>query len=288
MVMDETIWKGATGDSVFNTLTEHVYGLPQPEPLFNVVHIGSSAFTKIFQTHRNLLIVHIGAEHQRKVELRTNVWAEPQVVIEVAAPTQAEFLELYSKNRSKIIDHVLETEQKRTIKSYESQLDKEVAGSVRARFGVGLSIPRGYRIVREEEDFVWARYEDKDITQSVLIYSEPYKRQNTFTSEGMTEVMDKFAKQYVPGPDAGTYMTTYLEYPPRLEETSISGKYASKLVGVWNVEGALMGGPFVSYAMLNGAENKVIYLHGFVYAPGKKKRNYLRQVDAILNSATVD
>lgn len=288
VVMDDNIWKGSTGDSVFNVLAEHVYGLPQPEPMFNVVHIGSSAFTKIFQTHRNLIIIHIGADHQKKIELKTNVWAEPQVVIEMGAATQAEFLELFSTNASRIVGHILETEQKRIIKSYDSQLDKEVAGTVRSRFGVGLSIPRGYRIVREEDDFIWARYEDKDVTQSVLVYSEPYQRTNTFSSDGMVEVMDDFSKKYVPGPEDGSYMTTYLDYPPKLQETSINGKYASKLSGIWNVEGALMGGPFVTYAMLDASGKNVIYLHGFVYAPGKNKRNYLRQVDAILNSASAN
>ena len=57
-----------------------------------------------------------------------------------------------------------------------------------------------------------------------------------------------------------------MEYPPRLNETSIDSKYASKLTGLWNIEGALMGGPFVTYAFLNpeGIECiicMVLYLH---------------------------
>lgn len=288
VVMDGRAWKSEAGDTVFNTLSEHVYGLPQPEPMFNVVHIKSDAFTKIFQTHRNLIVTAIGPEHQKRIELKTNVWSSPQVVIEISAPNEEEFISLFTKNASRIVGHILKTEESRIIKSYSSQLDKEVAGKIKSKFGISLSIPKGYNIVREEDDFIWARYEDKDITQSIAIYSESYSKENTFTSEGMVETIDRFSKNYVPGPDDGTYMTIFQEYPPKLEETTVGGKYASKLVGMWNVEGALMGGPFTSYALLDGTEKNVVYLHGFIYAPGKNKRNYIRQLDAIVNSASIN
>ena len=47
VVMPEKNWKTEAGDTVFNSLSQHVYGLPQAEPTFNVVHIKSSAFTSI-------------------------------------------------------------------------------------------------------------------------------------------------------------------------------------------------------------------------------------------------
>ena len=287
VVMDQNLWKGASGDTVFNTLTQHVYGLPQPEPMFNVVHIRTDAFTKIFQTHRNIVVANIGDGFQKRIDLKTDVWANPQVVVEISAPTIAEFNDIFGHNADRIIGHVLNMEQSRILKSYKAQLNQGVALALEEQFGISLTIPNGYDIVASNEDFAWVRHEDKEIIQSVLVYSVPYEKENTFSKEGMIEVMNQFAKANVPGPDEGTYMTTYLEYPPQLVESSISGKYASRLVGLWNVEGALMGGPFVSYAMLDASGKRVIYLHGFVFAPSKDKRNYLRQVDAILNSAVL-
>lgn len=284
VVMDETNWKGLAGDTVFNTLSQGVYGLPQPEPMFNVVHIKSSSFTKIFQTHRNIVHANIGEGNAKSIQLKTDVWATPQVVVEISAPTEAEFIEIFAANATKIVGNVLHKEEDRILKSYNAQLNTEVTKAMEAKFGLKLSIPKGYNIAREEENFAWIRHETKDVTQSILIHSEPYTKQNTFTKEGMIEVIDNFSKKYVPGPDDGTYMSIYMQYPPMLEETSISGKYASKLTGLWHIERALMGGPFVSYAFLDPTEKTVFYVHGFVFSPGKKKRNYLRQVDAILNS----
>ena len=285
VVMPDKNWKGAAGDTVFNSLMEHVYGLPQAEPMFNVVHIKTSAFTTIFQTHRNIVVANIGEEHESKIELKTDVWATPQVVVEIWAPNNEEFVEIFVNNQENIIGHVIKKEEERILKSYNAQLNDDAVKPVKDKWDLTLSIPKGYNIVRDADDATWVRYETKDVTQSVLIYSEPYTKENTFSAGGMVEVMDRYSERFVPGPDPGTYMTTYVEYPPQLSETSISGSYASKLVGLWNIEGALMGGPFVSYAFLNPEGNRVYYLHGFVFAPGKDKRNYLRQVDAIIRSA---
>lgn len=285
VVMDDGPWEGVVGDTVFNTLSQHVYGLPQPEPMFNVVHVKNSAFTKIFQTHRNLVVTSIGPEYKKKIELKTNVWASPQVVIEITAPTNEEFLEVFNANASKIVGHILAKEQERIQTSYRAQLNKIVAGEIQQKFGIDLALPLGYNVAREEDDFVWLRYEDKEIMQNILVYTTPYEKENTFTSEGMIEVMDRYTKNYVPGPDEGTFMSVYMDYPPQFEDASLADQYAGRICGLWNVEGALMGGPFLSYATLSADKKKVIYLQGFVFAPGKKKRNYVRQIDAILSSA---
>ncbi len=285
VVMDENLWKGEAGDTVFNTLSQHVYGLPQPEPMFNVVHIKSAAFTKIFQTHRNIVYVNIGSEYQTSIELKTDVWADPQVVVDIKANSVDEFLTIFGDNAQKIIGHVLKTEQARTHKSYSAQKDGLVTDAINEKFGVEMTIPKGYVQISDQPNFTWLRHDTKDIAQNIVIYTEPYSKDNTFTQKGMMEVINAFSEKHIPGPDPGTYMSLYEEYPPSIKEITISDKYATKLAGLWNVERALMGGPFICYAFLDESETKVHYLYGFVFAPGKKKRNYMRQVDAILASA---
>jgi hypothetical protein len=284
VVMDEKYWKSEAGDTVFNSLTQHVYGLPQPEPMFNVVHIKSSAFTKIFQTHRNIIHAVIGQDQRPSIELKTDVWATPQVVVEIRANSVEEFVTLFGANASKITAYFISKEEARVLKSYNAQLNTSAVNHVRDKFGLQITIPKGYNVVSDKDDFSWVRYDTKDLAQNVLIYREPYAKDNTFSDDGMKEVVSKFCKANVPGPDNGTYMGLYEEYPPIFSETSIGSLYASKLTGLWRVERALMGGPFVCYAMLDQEEKHVIYIYGFVFAPGKKKRNYVRQVDAILNS----
>ena len=52
--------------------------------------------------------------------------------------------------------------------------------------------------------------------------------------------------------------------------------------GLWEMEGDAMGGPFVSHSIVDSSRRRIIVAEGFVYAPGMKKRNLLRQLEASL------
>lgn len=285
VVMDDALWEAPLGDSVHAALTASVYGLPQPEPMFDAVHIRTEAFTKIFQTHRNILMMNVVAGQSPSIEVRTDVWATPQLVIEAMAPDAEELMRLFEVNRDRITAHFLKKEEERNRESYRKQPMHDAVDALQTHMHVNLPIPKGFKVISQKDDFVWVRYDTKDINQSILVYSEPYTRQNTFTEEGMIAVMDAFCKVNVPGSVDGSFMKTFLEYPPRFAETTVSDVYASELRGLWNVEGDIMGGPFICYAFLDEPRNRVVYLHGFVFAPGKDKRNLMVQLRSILKGA---
>jgi hypothetical protein len=43
-----------------------------------------------------------------------------------------------------------------------------------------------------------------------------------------------------------------------------------------------MGGPFLGYAVTDQPQGLIYYIEGFVFAPGKDKREYMREIEAIL------
>jgi len=64
---------------------------------------------------------------------------------------------------------------------------------------------------------------------------------------------------------------------------SIGGFYAMETRGLWKIlDGEAMGGPFVSLTRLDQVNGRVVTAEAFLYAPGQKKRNALRQIEAIL------
>ncbi|MCF8256478.1 MAG: DUF4837 family protein [Flavobacteriales bacterium] len=282
VVMDDLLWESAIGDTVYAALTEPVYGLPQPEPLFDAVHIRSDAFTKIFQTHRNILICNIGSGFKPAVEVRADVWASPQLVIEITAKDTAEFVRIFKANRLRIAEYFSKKEEERNLNSYRKQPDHDVANALLETFGINMPVPKGFSVISRKENFLWLRHDTKDINQSILVYSEPYTRPNTFSKEGMMTVMDSVCRQSVPGSVPGSFMKTFREYPPAIAETSVANIYASELRGIWNVEGDIMGGPFICYVLLDEPNGRVIYLHGFVFAPAVDKRNLMVQLRSIL------
>ena len=84
-------------------------------------------------------------------------------------------------------------------------------------------------------------------------------------------------------------MITEREYGPFFSQYMLRGKqYAAELRGLWKMEnGISMGGPFVSITTLDEKRNKVVTVEGFVFAAGLEKRNYLRQVEAIVLSLEI-
>ena len=55
--------------------------------------------------------------------------------------------------------------------------------------------------------------------------------------------------------------------------------------GLWKIlDGEAMGGPFVSLTRLDQVNGRVVTAEAFLYAAGQKKRNALRQIEAILYS----
>lgn len=284
VVIKDPIWDGHLGDTIFKTLTADVYGLPQPEPMFDAIQIKPSAFSSIFQTHRNVIVFNMNDTLEPSLNLRKNVWANPQTVVEVSGPDEKTIEALFLKRSDKVIEHFLDAEQERTQVSYRAQKNEEVMTQLETDLGVTMDIPKGYSIVRNEEDVQWVRYQTKDVTQSILVYTEPYARDSTFSPQMMAAVMNMFTERVVPGPNKGSFMKINTVYPVQYTETQLADRYASELRGLWDLEGGIMGGSFVCRALLDERFNRVIYVHAFLFAPGKDKRNYMRQLEAIMAS----
>ena len=54
--------------------------------------------------------------------------------------------------------------------------------------------------------------------------------------------------------------------------------------GLWRVENDFMGGPYISLAVLDDENQRVVVAFGYVFAPSKNKRNFLSQVQAMVYS----
>jgi hypothetical protein len=46
----------------------------------------------------------------------------------------------------------------------------------------------------------------------------------------------------------------------------------------------MMGGPFVSFARLDEANNRIVVAEGFVYAPESDKKIFIRRLEAALHT----
>jgi hypothetical protein len=117
-----------------------------------------------------------------------------------------------------------------------------------------------------------------------MVYSYPYDSDSTFTKNYQLEKRNLITKSYIPGPTPGSYMTTETELPQDFNVLTFNGNYASEMRGLWRLEGDFMGGPFISLSVLDASRRRIITIEGNVYAPKNDKRNYLRQLEAMIYS----
>lgn len=86
----------------------------------------------------------------------------------------------------------------------------------------------------------------------------------------------------LPGSKEGMYMQTADSAFVTVRNIAVKGDYAFEARGLWEMKNDAMGGPFVSHMRVDRANGRVIVVEGFVYNPGKLKRDQIRKLNACL------
>ncbi len=285
IVMNKNLWNESPGSAFQNLLLEDTPGLPQSEPLFNLVNISRKAFSELFWIHRNIILTNISNTIEKPgIKVEYDKWAKPQMVITIVAPNRVSFMKLFDKNAQKILALLLKAEKDRLTDNYIAYSEKSVIKKLEKKAGVHLTIPKGYTFDLDTNNFIWISHETPEISQGIFVYYYNYTDTNAFTANSLINKRNKILKMYVAGANDGTYMTTELQVFPNYRSYKLNGNYTAELRGLWKVEGDFMGGPFVSISQLDKKNNRIVTIEGYVYAPKYNKRNYIRQLEAILYS----
>ena len=285
VVIDDSIAKSAVGDSIFRLLDRDVPCLPQSEPHFNISRTKHSGFTNLLKPARNIVIINVGHRYSHnKIKTYTDKYSKPQSIIEINGPTKEGVLKAINDYSENILDFFIKAERDRAITYQSHYSERAVSNKVKEKFGFDMVIPKGLTRIKEAENFMWIANSNIDVNQNIVIYSYPYTDKNTFTKEYLTYKRDSVMMLNVPGPAEDSYMGTEYKYePPIMKQTALkSGQFATELRGLWSIIGDIMGGPFVSVSCLDEENQRVITAECFVYAPGKNKRNILRNLESVL------
>jgi hypothetical protein len=285
VVVPKETWDGKVGEAMKKVLLQPQFGLPQDEPLFTTINIPPAAFKDIFKTTRNIINVRISPTlDSAKVEFKEDVWAWPQAVVNINAKTADDFIELFNQNGDRILSFMLKAERDRLQMNYARNVDKAIKSTLLKKFNIDLNIPVGFNIAVNKDNFIWLRYDTPEITQGIAIYTFPYKSDSTFTVDFLINKRDSVLKGNVEGSVAGSYMTTEHQLPPSFRILRVKNNYSAEMRGLWKMEKDFMGGPFINLSVLDISNNRIIVMDGFIYAPRFDKRNYLRQVEAMIYS----
>ena len=218
------------------------------------------------------------------MQVQKDVWAQPQVIVNLIGSGEEQILENLEENRGKLYGLLENEERKRILNVYHRSKKVDIDEKLKKNHNLSLTVPTNFNLDVDTTDFVWISHETPDISQGVFVYHYPYTDDSTFTKNYLVKKRNEFLKKYVPGPVEGSYMSTVGEFTDFEEFSFKSERYVTIMRGLWKVENAFMGGPYISISTLDEERNRVVAFEGYVYAPKKDKRTFIRQIEAILFS----
>lgn len=290
VVMPKTLWQGPVGDTIKQFFGQDQAGLPQSEPIFDLINLPPSGFDRNVKAHRNVLIVSIS----NKVDTASMVffespWARSQKLFKITAPNDEEFFKLFDKNKQTLMGVFLKAERDRLIGVYKKSSDKKIFDTFKDKYKMLLYVPGGYKLNKDTADFVWISSETLVDSKGLIFFEKPYEHQSQLDYQVVLDQVNQELKKYIPGPLDSTWMALDMRTPMSAATYNYDGKYYALLIkGLWIAENDFMGGPFVLNVVLDQVNNRIIYMMGYVYAPDGKKRNKLRQVESIIYSMQID
>lgn len=286
VIMDKNDWNGAAGDTVKTWFRQEQLGLPQPEPMFDIINLPKTSFEGNIKAYRNILYTNISPEVKKPVfKYKDSPWVQSQKYFEIAAPDKKTFIELFNAHKQEMLDVFLKAEQKRQIAILKRKPDTKIAEFFKDKYKLYCYFPAGYNINKDLKDFAWISRETKVDSRGIVFIQRKYEGMEQFQYQNIIDTVNAEMKRYIPGPLAGSYMAIDTVTPLITKNYNYDEvHYAVEIKGLWTVVNDFMGGPFVLNVVLDEKNDRVVYMMGYVYAPDDSKRNMVRQIESILFS----
>lgn len=285
LVTNKEWLKTNDGETLRNLVNREIPSLPQVEPMFRVTTINHSALEGTFKAYANILVVEFGNKFaETKVTRARDVYARGQNVVSVQAPNSTSLNDLLEREGDRILDLLVNEELTRLVSYVKKHHSGIVMQNASKMFGCEFFAPKDINSIKKGKDFFWASEEGQHENHlNVCMYSYPYTAVDTFTPEFFRQKRDSVLGVNIEGVGEDEHMSTS-SYAFVQRNIDLDGMFVQETRGLWEMTNAPMGGPFISYTMIDTINNRVLTAEGFVYAPEKKKRDFIRLLEASLKT----
>jgi len=309
LVMDSTLWNGELGVEVRRTFSAPVPGLLQDEPLFSLKQVHPLNFVSILRQARNIIFVtvlennskagqrmksyftqesldRIRSESDLYMLTKEDEFAQGQKVLHLFGNTEEELMRNLVQHREALRDYFMKIEINRIQdKLFAGTMEKNISKMLKSNHDFTMKIPYGYKVSMNEDNFVWLRQLDREVEKNIYVYYEDYRDEKSFNLKPLVDLRDKIGETYIYDiEDKEVFMTTETLVPLDSNRVNFNNKFAVSLRGMWKLSKNALGGAFVSYAFVDEELNRFYYIEGYIVNPGKKKRDVIREMMAILNT----
>lgn len=319
IIMDSVQWRGELGDEVRKVFAAEVPGLPQSEPMFNILWVHPSKGLSMLNQMRNLLYVFtLDQKTQGSVLLRRQFspetlakissdttfylstdqdeFSKGQQVMYLFGDTEQNLTNRLINQRQSLIDYFNRSERRRMYADlFKTKGTKGLTEFLSKEQKVEIHVPVGYRLADKQNDFVWLRSITAQTDKDIVISWKPYESEYQLLPDSVIYWRNDIAKKYLyeDPENIESYLVTEEEDASvQARQVKLNEHFAMELRGLWRTNNRSMGGPFVSYALIDQPRGLLYYIEGFAYAPGKDKREMMRELETILwtfkTSAQID
>ncbi|MEL7363133.1 MAG: DUF4837 family protein [Bacteroidota bacterium] len=140
--------------------------------------------------------------------------------------------------------------------------------------------------VGTEAHVVWLRRTLIEIQRNLLVYYvdgvSADEAAALLEPSQIVRRFDRVTSQFLRGAqNDSAYVFTEPRISVDVAETTIGGNEALEVRGLWRMNLFVQGGPFIAYAFHEPTQERLYLMYGFVLAPGKDKREFVRQLEAM-------
>ena len=307
VVAEKGVWDGALGDTIRAFFGQDVDGLPQSEPVFDLLNLPHEFFDRNLKSHRNVLDVVISpSADSTTVLFYDSPWAKTQKVISLKARSVEDAIEAFEAYKYTFMGVYSGAERDRLVSIYRRTADPAIYSLFRDKYHLLLSAPTGYYVNKDTAGFVWFSSETVRDSKGVAFFMDEYEHESQFNHVVIVDRVNEMLEKYIPGPLDGnvrevegpdgktrkvkvrSYMAIDTEIPYSVTPYTYNGHYAIFLRGLWTVTNDFMAGPFALNVVLDEERGRVIYMMGYVYYPNNDKRNMMKQVEGVMNTMVID
>jgi len=315
VVADQDVWDSVVGDSIRYYFEGYYPLTPRPEPIFDLRHfayedIVSSNAKKELRTYlivadlddstsevTKLVTDDLGRERLSRntsdslftTSIGRDKWATGQVLIYLFDRGLDDLAKAvvtnYNGISSKVNEHdLVQLDQQTYARGRNGGLNRDF----KTRFsGVDVQIPTDFKVVKDslhDHGFFWMRKDDKHGAVNLALRIYDYTGPDIITKASAKLRFNQFAR-LISSEAQGSYGVINDRDLPILEfDRQISDHFAREWRGIWEMEQDFMGGPFISYAIINEARQKMLVIDAIFFAPGVRKRDFMQQIDHIAKS----
>ena len=264
-VVADFLWESQIKDLVSNSFGSSIEGLNQNETSFRVVHVNHSEFKSILKTHKNIVIISKDVMQSSQ----QNKWAYNQLVSQLNWQENTKETQI-SLNKLKVIYE--QKELKAIRKSFAKTSQKNNEELFNNNFGIEVIIPKKYKVIYNSDSIFWATFNPTKSEEINNILSFSFNPCSSNLQEEVLQKTDSVFAKYLEGEKIGSFVRIEPQYPPYYNDNIYRG--------LWKLEKGFMGGPFLIKTYF--IENKLVVNVGLIFAPQSRKRNFIKEIEAIL------